>query len=768
MADHHFTPGNDLIHATTALGFGWDDRIHAGEGDDTAYLGDGVTFVAGPGNDVVHGSGRSQYATWPSPQPVRIQLAEGWAEDGFGGRDTLRGVGTVHLTGQGGEVTGSAADETVFVLGGAVTLDLGAGHDTVHVWQRSRADYTIRQTGDLITLTSAEHRVVMRGVESLQFSDATITPQYVTTQVLLPVRELHRFEVTERSPGWWYAGVYSPPQLVNYSPAAAVTMDLGRDGDLDVVVPVTRGYRTGVDTRHAFIVFENDGGQLGHSAALTAQSPFVAGARRSDTLLLARSGTELLVTVAHDTAIETETRGDLPWRFGDLSLTSARPYEAVTSALVASTQTRAAQLSGRPTAVDAHSMAVGDVNGDGLDDVLVGDFGGVFALLQTASGPFERVATPLMGALNGWLDPGLPGATPGLLIDLALGDLNGDGLDDLVVGWGHATVRSRVFFNDRQTGFTADNSMALPASVYGASNSLHLKTWIEDFDGDGDRDLLVLHSRHEPYYGGTTLQLLVNDGRGRLSDETAARLGDPATQPDTFGERLQWTDLWQVIDLNRDGAPDLIGRHPGSGQPYYYLNDGRGRFTAAEVSDPGGGQALAWGDFDGDGLVEALVFDSRWADAQGSASVNTFALRELITLAPPEAARAYDLDGPAGMVARTLGAVFGPAAVGNAVYAGIGLQLVDGGLGYEGLLDLALDVALGARRSDESVVRTLYTNLTGQAPSPQETGHFVGLIASGQFSQAGLARLAADLPLNAANIDLVGLAQQGLDYLPAG
>lgn len=43
----------------------------------------------------------------------------------------------------------------------------------------------------------------------------------------------------------------------------------------------------------------------------------------------------------------------------------------------------------------------------------------------------------------------------------------------------------------------------------------------------------------------------------------------------------------------------------------------------------------------------------------------------------------------------------------------------------------------------------------------------MGLIASGQFSQVSLARFAADLTLNEVNIDLVGLSQQGLDYLQA-
>ena len=489
---------------------------------------------------------------------------------------------------------------------------------------------------------------------------------------------LYSFTESEQSPGWWYAGVFNPPQLVHIYPQGGLSIDIGADGDLDAVIPMSRGYRMGIDTRFAFQVFENINGQLTYSAELTTKAPFVAGSRRSDTLFLERSQKELLITVNHDTAIETEIRYDIPWRYGDLTMTLVDPFKVVTTELVSNTQTRAAQNSGRPTAVDAHSMAVGDINSDGMDDLLVGDFQGVFALLQTASGPFQRISTPLMSGLNGWLEPTLQDATPGLLLDMGMGDLNGDGLDDLVVGWGHATVLSRVFFNDQQAGFTLSNSVVLPASVYGATNSLHMKTWIEDFDGDGDKDLMILQSRYDPYYGGNYLQLLINDGRGRLTDETSARMGAPATSPDTFANRLQWTDFWQVIDLNNDGALDVAGHHATNGKPLYYLNDGYGKFTLVEVPWDGGAweKPMVWGDFDRDGRIDTIAFKSNWGDSIGSWSTNTFSLYELTTQLP-QSSRAYDLRG-------TLGndRIYGYGG-NDTLSGGAGNDTIDGGLGVD-------------------------------------------------------------------------------------
>ena len=127
---------------------------------------------------------------------------------------------------------------------------------------------------------------------------------------------------------------------------------------------------------------------------------------------------------------------------------------------------------------------------------------------------------------------------------------------------------------------------------------------------------------------------------------------------------------------------------------------------------------------------------------------------------------ALDIDGHAGTVARILGAVFGPAEVANEVYAGIGLYFLDGGMTYEGLVQLAIDAQLGVGASHQAVVDLLYTNVVGTPPPADEAAGFVALLDTHAFTVAGLGIYAADFPLNLINIDLVGLAQQGLEYAP--
>lgn len=127
---------------------------------------------------------------------------------------------------------------------------------------------------------------------------------------------------------------------------------------------------------------------------------------------------------------------------------------------------------------------------------------------------------------------------------------------------------------------------------------------------------------------------------------------------------------------------------------------------------------------------------------------------------------AIDMDGNAGLTVKTLGAVFGKALATNADFIGIGLSLLDGGMQTLPLMQLALDAALGTSNpSNAAVVDLLYTNLTGVHPGAADMAYFTGLIQDGTFTQASLALLAAELPLNLANIGWVDLVGVGVGYV---
>ncbi|WP_395699690.1 Ig-like domain-containing protein [Aquabacterium sp.] len=125
---------------------------------------------------------------------------------------------------------------------------------------------------------------------------------------------------------------------------------------------------------------------------------------------------------------------------------------------------------------------------------------------------------------------------------------------------------------------------------------------------------------------------------------------------------------------------------------------------------------------------------------------------------------ALDIDGNAGTTAKILGAVFGKSSVANEAYVGIGLDLLDAGMSYPALMQLALEARLGPNPSNVSVVNLLYGNVVGVQPGAADRDYFVGLITSGTVTQAGLGILAAETDLNAANIGLTGLAEHGIGF----
>ncbi len=129
---------------------------------------------------------------------------------------------------------------------------------------------------------------------------------------------------------------------------------------------------------------------------------------------------------------------------------------------------------------------------------------------------------------------------------------------------------------------------------------------------------------------------------------------------------------------------------------------------------------------------------------------------------------ALDVSGNAGTAAKILGAVFGKAAVANKEYVGIGLGLLDGGMSYLNLMQLALNAALGAGASNAEVVKLLYTNVVGTPPPAGELAFFTDWLESRAYTPASLGVLAADTELNTVNVKLVGLATSGLEYLPQG
>jgi hypothetical protein len=126
---------------------------------------------------------------------------------------------------------------------------------------------------------------------------------------------------------------------------------------------------------------------------------------------------------------------------------------------------------------------------------------------------------------------------------------------------------------------------------------------------------------------------------------------------------------------------------------------------------------------------------------------------------------ALDLEGNAGFVAKTIGAVFGWGAVANQSYAGIGIQFMDNGGSKTELMALALNAALPSNKSHESVVELLYSNVIGYPPTTAEINFYVSGLENGTYSEESLGIAAAELSANSFNINFTGLQEHGYYYV---
>lgn len=108
----------------------------------------------------------------------------------------------------------------------------------------------------------------------------------------------------------------------------------------------------------------------------------------------------------------------------------------------------------------------------------------------------------------------------------------------------------------------------------------------------------------------------------------------------------------------------------------------------------------------------------------------------------------------AGRTAKILGAIFGKVGASNLEFRGIGLYFFDHGMGYEALMQLAIDARLGPGASKAAVAQLVQANVPGLVLNPNDYAN-----------AASLGVAAADSSVNATMVNLMGLSSGGMEYL---
>jgi len=433
--------------------------------------------------------------------------------------------------------------------------------------------------------------------------------------------------------------------------------------------------------------------------------------------------------------------------------------------------------------IEASSLAAGDFNGDGVDDLLIG--------APSGDGPDESreeggEAYLVFGSrgLGGGIDlvpeqVGLIvyGALPGDELGFAVagGDLNGDGIDDVVVSApasnGLPNIRTDlgevyIIFGSPSLGGVVDTANSeQDVTVIAAEGFARLGTSlaIGDVNGDGTDDLVAgapFAGREEGTPPGgprTTLgEVYVVFGSPSLPPGISVARSEQdftmsgSRELDTFGGRVV------TADVNGDGIADIIASARGDDGPddsradvgagyVFFGGDGlSGKRGVEEASvaifaadeEDFLGDAVASGDIDGDGIAD-IVLASRFGD--GPANRRNLAGEVYVILGSPSLPDVIDLasDEPGAVVYGVDGADRMAASLATADLDGDGADELIMGVPFGGGLE-------DARERSGEVYVLAGRRLLGSVDLRYDVAGVAFIFGAAAEDRLGTAVLAAD------------------------
>lgn len=243
------------------------------------------------------------------------------------------------------------------------------------------------------------------------------------------------------------------------------------------------------------------------------------------------------------------------------------------------------------TDLEVTAIAAGDVNNDGLDDLVVSG-----TSTTATAGYLGRAAVYYQDAVLHTLDgPHYIGLSMTNVGSLALADLNADGRTDIVSAGTGTGTSSIVSFRFQGGGGALLSEVTYTGAAYYNDASYHGELHTADMNNDGLNDI-VLQS------GAKEVSVIRQTAPGMFS-----------STPDQYPVQ---TSYWPFIssfslgDLNGDGLTDMIVDDPGnSGYLNIFLQNGSGSLTGPTFLTV---SAYAYSevdiaDLDGDGLNEVIL-----------------------------------------------------------------------------------------------------------------------------------------------------------------
>ncbi|AQZ53821.1 Hemolysin, plasmid (plasmid) [Martelella mediterranea DSM 17316] len=542
--DNYFVAyeGDDLI-----TGGGGNDVLNGGVGSDRLYGGDG--------NDVLLAGGET-------PDTVNDDYLDGGAGNddlqGGGGNDTLIG-GTGNDTFDGG----SGDDTYIFErgFGRDYIYDPSGGYDALYFGDSiSAADLVVTLSGnDLLiglrdkndpgrsiselddVITIGNWKFENSRIEFLRFADETVfyigQPSDVTT--VASVDHLNSI-LWGSSHGDLLLGNELDNYFVAYEGDDLITGGGGND--------VLNG---GVGSDRLYGGDGNDVLLAGGETPDTVNDDYLDGGTGNDDLQ-GGGGNDTLIGGAGNDTLDGGHGEDLLYG-GDGNDVLRGGGDHVFHDVTTSTTIASEWWS-------HHFRSVGDVNGDGRDDVIALSGNDGYRVLRSSfgngNGTFSDAGWTDQGPIGGWWAGR----------QRFVGDVNGDGKDDLVAITADGAQRVEVWYGNSGGTFSS------PTVSY---NELANQWWsakekfLGDVDGDGHADIVALSGDQ---YGNQ----YTNVWKGRADGTFGANVQTRVVALTPYHSR-QFLD-----DVNGDGRADLIGfSQDGAANIHVLLGQANGTFSNA-------------------------------------------------------------------------------------------------------------------------------------------------------------------------------------------
>lgn len=206
-----------------------------------------------------------------------------------------------------------------------------------------------------------------------------------------------------------------------------------------------------------------------------------------------------------------------------------------------------------------HSGDIGDLNGDGLYDLVVACGNNVY--ISWGERTDKYFSTTNVTKYNAWDNNNEFKEAAGGVINVTIGDLNKDGLNDIILGANEDTrikdllgfeTASRILINQGGGRFNRNGLINLPMA-YPNRSAVNNDFRIIDFNADGLNDIISTGTIDYSYY---YFNIYIQTERNKFSLDTT-KFVHTINLNRSGSQGLYWKPWLILYDFNKDGQKDV-------------------------------------------------------------------------------------------------------------------------------------------------------------------------------------------------------------------